>query len=153
VSAPTDDDIQALLVLQVGEVPGSLLASNVATAWALHDGEPDAVKRLTVRLDLIDIALGYYRGIVSFTDADHSQQASDMAKRLLDMRKSLTDALVLALEEGEGEEGPAGGLLTAVTPWTPPPVACPLPAGTDVSFDPRVTGSPYGRRRVRMSPW
>jgi hypothetical protein len=89
VSAPTDDDIQALLVLQVGEVPGSLLASNVATAWALHAGEPDAVKRLTVRLDLIDIALGYYRGIVSFTDADHSQQASDMAKRLLDMRKSL----------------------------------------------------------------
>jgi hypothetical protein len=153
VSAPTDDDIQALLVLQVGEVPGSLLASNVGTSWALHAGEPDAVKRLTVRLDLIDIALGYYRALVSFTDADHSQQASDMAKRLLDMRKALADALVLALEEGEGAEGPAGGVLTALTPWTPPPVACPLPAGTDVSFDPRVTGSPYGRRRVRMSPW
>lgn len=153
MSAPTDGNIQDLLVLQVGEVPGGLLTTNVGTIWALHDGEPDAVKRRTVRLDLIDLALGYYRAIVSFTDGDHQQQASDMAKRLLDMRKALTDELALALEEQQGTEGPAGGPIAAVTPWTPPPVACPLPAGADVAFDPRYTGAPYPGRRARMLPW
>lgn len=150
--ALTDAQRKQLLILQVGEVAGSLLAGNIDLLWeqyAPYAPVSADLRDLYVKLGLIDIALGAARTGVTFTDGDYSQSASHVALRLLEMRKAVAEELAAAASEASGGTGVASGQLTTATPQTPPSAPLVRPYGPDPT-DPVYLGSPfYPRSGVR----
>ncbi len=153
MATPTDAQITALLVLQVGDTTSGVLAANVGTLWGLHAGAATpALRQLETKLGLIDLALGEARQIVSFTDADHSQAASDLAKRLLDLRGEVLQELVAARAQAGAAGGVASGQLTTVTPQVPEPYAPREPLGPDPNAQ-RYSGSPFVPGAIGVRRW
>lgn len=142
--ALTDAQRKTLLILEVGDTAGELLAGNIDLLWekyASYAPVSAELRDLYVKIGLIDIALGAARQGVTFTDGDYSQSASHVAQRLLEMRKAATDALAVA-DADAGGTGVTGGQLTTVTPQTPPVAPLVRPYGPD-ALDPQYLGSPY----------
>jgi hypothetical protein len=159
--APTDTQIKALLVAQVGEVattafPAGLLAGNVDLLWDLYADDATvapALGRLKVKLGLIDLALGEARKVWSFTSGPHSQTASDGAKRLLEMREETLKEIAVEQGATQGAAGAAIGQLVTVTPQTPPRGPLAPRDGRDHSASPRYSGSPYYPGGIRRPGW
>jgi hypothetical protein len=147
--ALTDAERKTLLILEVGEVAGDLLAGNIDLLWTRYAAYAPVgadLRDLYVKRGLIDIALGVARQVVTFTDGDYGQSASHLAQRLMEMRRTV-EAEIAALDAGQqGFGGAAIGSLTTVTPETPPTAPPVRPYGPD-ALDPPYIGSPYGRGR------
>lgn len=150
--ALTDAQRKQLLILQVGEVAGSLLAGNIDLLWeqyAPYAPVSADLRDLYVKLGLIDIAYGAARTGVTFTDGDYSQSASHVALRLLDLRRAVLEEIAAAASEASGGTGVASGQLATVTPQTPPTSPLVRPFGPD-ALDPEYVGSVYYPiRRIR----
>ncbi len=122
--APTEAQFKALLIAQIGDTPAGALAAHYDVLWSWYAGAATpALRLLETKLGLLDLALGEARQIVSFTDADHSQSASDLAKRLLELRGEVLGELTTARAQASAAGGVASAPLTATTPQTPAPYA------------------------------
>jgi hypothetical protein len=144
MAAPTEAQIMALLLAQVGD-PDGTLAAQWDVIWALSVGaSPLAARILVAKLALIDVALGAASQQVNFSDGDYSQSASDRAKALLRLR----EATLTALETAQRGGGAAIGTLTKTTPETPPTGPLVRPHGPN-ALDPEFTGDPYYPLRER----
>lgn len=145
--ALTSEQRKTLLILEVGDTTGGLLAANIDLLWEKYGSYAPVsadLRDLYVKIGLIDIALGAARQGVTFTDGDYSQSASHVAQRLLEMRRATTDELAVA-DAASGGTGVTSGQLTTVTPQTPPSAAPLRPYGPD-ALDPEYVGSPYWGR-------
>lgn len=146
MAAPTEAQIKALLLAQVGD-PDGTLAAQWDTVWALSLGAtPLAARILTAKLALIDVALGAASQAVSFSDGDYSQTASDRAKRLLEMRAATEKGLE---SSWQATGGAAIGQLATESASPPPTTPLVRPYGAD-AHDPPYFPDAYtpGRSRV-----
>jgi len=111
----TDDQLKALIVLQVGDDAAGTLAANIDLLWTAHDDVDDqALHGLLTKRDAIDTMLGRVRQQVSFKALDGaSVNLSDLSKHLLAMRETLDGQIESAQA---GVSAGAIGLLTQTAP-------------------------------------
>lgn len=146
----SDADIQALIILEVGDEvtaawPTGVLFTNIATMWDSFADKALVAPRLQelyTKRRAIDAVLGIVRGQVTFNIAnDHSRNQSDKAKTLLSMRQEAQAEIVRLEAQARSNRGGVAGVITTVAPITPtnPPDA----------NDPAYQGSPYSGPRGR----
>lgn len=142
----SDADIQALIILEVGDEvtpawPSGVLAANIALMWASFTDKAQISARLQelyTKRRAIDSVLGIVRKQVTFNIAnDHSRNQSDKAKTLLSMRKETQDEIVRLETQARANRPGVAGQITTTAPISPPIVG-----GVDAN-DPRFQGSPY----------
>jgi hypothetical protein len=142
----SDSDIQALIVLEVGDEvttawPSGVLNANIVTMWASFADKAQIAPRLQelyTKRRAIDAVLGIVRGQVTYNIAnDHSRNQSDKAKTLLSMRKETQDEIVRVEMQARSNRPGVAGQITTTAPISPPVVG-----GVDAN-DPRFQGSPY----------
>jgi hypothetical protein len=149
----TDADIQALIILEVGDEvttawPLGVLYANIATMWASFADKAQVSARLQelyTKRRAIDAVLGIVRGQVTYNIAnDHSRNQSDKAKTLLAMRKETQDEIVRVEMQARSNRPGVAGQITTTAPITP--------ANPPDMNDPAYQGSPYvpPRGRERM---
>lgn len=147
----SDSDIQALIILEVGDEitpawPSGVLTANIALMWASYADKAQIAPRLQelyTKRRAINSVLGIVRGQVTYNIAnDHSRNQSDKAKTLLSMRKETQDEIVrLETQTRANRPGVAGQLVTTA-PISPP-------TGSPDANDPIYQGSPYWPPRNR----
>lgn len=143
--ALTDDQRKTLLILEVGDTAGNLLAGNIDLLWekyAPYAPVSADLRDLYVKIGLFDLRIAKAQDDTTFTDGDYSQSASHVAQRLLERQKAAIDAAELLSGESASANGVTGGQLTTVTPQSPPTAPLPRPYGPDAT-DPQYLGSPY----------
>jgi len=150
----TDADIQALIILEVGDEvtaawPTGVLFANIAAMWASYADKAQISARLQelyTKRRAIDAVLGIVRGQVTYNIAnDHSRNQSDKAKTLLSMRKEAQDEITRLEAQARSNRAGVAGQITTQAPISPP-----LVGGVDAN-DPAFQGSPYYPPRDRRS--
>lgn len=149
----SDADIQALIILEVGDEvtaawPAGVLTANIAIMWASFADKAlisARLQELYTKRRAIDSVLGIVRGQVTYNIAnDHSRNQSDKAKTLLAMRKETQDEITRVEAQARANRPGVSGQLTTTAPITP---ANP-PDANDATYQ----GSPYvpprGRSRI-----
>lgn len=142
----TDADIQALIILEVGDeataaAPGGILAANIATIWASYADKAQIAPRLQElygKRRCIDLVLGVVRGQVDFEIfQDHRRNQSQKAKALEAMRADCQAEIAVIEKKARTKRPGVAGLITTVTPLSPPSTSSPN------ANDPRYKGDPY----------
>lgn len=115
----TAEQLQALIILEVGDDAAGTLAAQIALLWTAHDDQPSLDRQaLYTKRHAIDVMLGRVRAQVDFRALDGaSVNLSDLFARLTKMREQTT-AEILAIEAGQSA-GPASGELTTTAPVMP----------------------------------
>lgn len=146
----SDTDIQALIILEVGDEvttawPSGVLTANIVAMWESYADKALIAPRLQelyTKRRAIDAVLGIVRNQVTFNIAnDHSRNQSDKAKTLLSMRGEVqADIKQIETQARSGRPGVAGQITTTapITPTYPPD-----------ANDPAYQGSPYSGPRGR----
>lgn len=146
----SDADIQALIILEVGDEittawPSGVLTANIAAMWASFADKALIAPRLQelyTKRRAIDTVLGIVRSQVTFNIAnDHSRNQSDKAKTLLSMRGEVQADITAVEKQARSARGGVAGVITTVAPITP---AFPPDAN-----NPTYQGSPYSPPRGR----
>jgi len=145
--AVTAAQIQALVILRVGDAPDGVLASNIAAIWGSYADKASVYPRLQelyTQRACVEIVTARIRAQVDFsTGGDISIRASQQFTALLAMRKEL-DAQLTELEtRARGNRVGVIGQITAVAPESPP--TGPEPFGPVDANSERFGGSPYYR--------
>ncbi len=144
----TDADIQSILVDEVGDevtekYPSGILATNVALYWASYADKAQIGPRLQelyTKRRCVDAVLGIVRKLVDFEiHNDHRRSQSQKAKALEAMRDDCQAEIDTIEKKTRSNRGGAAGLITTVTPQSPPNTAWP-----DAN-DSRFQGDPYKR--------
>lgn len=156
----TDQQIQSLIILEVGEVwqppttPGgpqtALLASNIATVWASYADKALIAPRLQelyTKRRCIDIVLATLRDQVDFSVfEDLNSKQGQRFDHLNKMRADCQAEIVIVEQRAQKGRAPAVGPLTNTEPETPPTS---LPVTTVVDGnDPRYRGDLYQPSRL-----
>lgn len=150
----TPAQVQTLVVLEVGECPDNRLSQNAATVWALNAGYGaiyPPLQRWYTKLNLIDLALGYYREQVNTSIDGTSMAYQQRVVSLLAMRADTVTMLGMLYAQARASRGIAVAPITQTTPELPPPLQ-PLPQSWPYpdANSPRWSGSPYyGQGSVR----
>jgi hypothetical protein len=137
-----------LLVLEVGETPDLRLAANVGTYWTLNAAYGAIyapLQRWYTKLNLIDLALGYYRAQVNTTvPGGVSLQYQQRVQSLLAMRADTLTMVTTLQQQAQSSRGGAQAPITQTQPELPPPLA-PVPATFPYANanDPIWQGDPY----------
>jgi len=145
--AVTATQIQALVILRVGDAPDGVLASNIAAIWGSYADKASVYPRLQelyTQRECVEIVTARIRAQVDFsTGGDISIRASQQFTALLAMRQEL-DAQIVKLEtQARGVRTPVIGAITTVAPESPP--TGPEPFGPLDANSERYAGSPYYR--------
>jgi len=153
--AVTAAQIQALVILRVGDAPDGVLASNIAAIWGSYADKASVYPRLQelyTQRACVEIVTARIRAQVDFsTGGDISIRASQQFTALLLMRGEL-DKQIMALEAlARGNRTPAIGAITAVAPETPP--TGPDPFGPLDGNDDRYQGNVYDRLSRSRGAW
>lgn len=152
--AVTPEQVQQLLVLEVGETPDTRLLTNVATVWALNAAYGalyPPLQRWYSKLGLIDLALGYYRDQINTSIDGVSMAYQQRVASLLSMRETTMAMVGTLYAQARASRGIAVAPITQTEPELPPPLQ-PLPQSWPYpdAGDARWSGSPYyGQGSVR----
>ena len=144
----TPEQVWALLTLEVGECPDNRLTMNAGTVWALNAGYGalyPPLQRWYTKLNLIDLALGYYREQINVSMPGGVTFAyQQRVTSLLAMREATVATLARVYAQARASRGIAVAPITQTTPELPPPLQ-PLPQSWPYpdSADPRWQGDPY----------
>jgi len=139
------DGYQQLVISQVGDSAGGIVAASIATLWTLHDDQPTAALQfLFAKIGAIDLLMGTVREQVTQTGLEGvKSDLSDKLKALVLMRAATVADLDRAINAGAGQDSThagAAGLLTTTAPISPP-------TGAQDANSPDYRGNPYQRRR------
>jgi len=150
----TPDQVQQLLIAEVGETPDTRLLNNVATVWALNEGYGalyPPLQRWYSKLGLIDLALGYYRDQIDVNLDGLGMRYQQKVTNLLSMREATMAMIGTLYAQVRASRGIAVAPITQTEPELPPPLQ-PLPQSWPYpdAGDARWSGSPYyGQGSVR----
>lgn len=143
--------IQALLILEIGDTAGGVLAAQMATIWdsyADYASVSPRLQELYSKRRGIDLVLGSLReaSVDYQTESGLLQKLHQKIDTLEAMRERAQDEIDAVEKRALGARTPAAGALTTTTPVTPP--TGPLTGPLDASW-PNYSGSPYWPRRNR----
>lgn len=128
--AITAQQVQQLLVAQVGDCPDSRLGINVAllwqqNAWAATISPP--LQAAYTRLGLVDLALGYYREQVDTTLGETSLRYQQRVANLLEMRATVQGQVAQYQAMSRASRAGVAAPIAQTTPELPPDLRPPRP--------------------------
>jgi len=139
VTPPTEQEMKDFVVASVGDYNG-IIAANIDLIWTMtsvYAPYPPLQTLWAMRIATQMLAGQVWQAVTAAVD-DTRQSLSDMHDHLMDQLKDLDGQIAIQTPLALAGQGAlaVSGLMTAITPTTPPP-------GAPDANDPRYIGNPY----------
>jgi hypothetical protein len=143
----TDADIQAFVIISIGDTPDGRLAANQEMVWAFYADKATVYPRLQQAYftrACCDMVLGSLRAAVNISESGTAISDSQRFDHVQTLRANAQTEITKLERLAQHRRGVSGGRITQPAPISVADViAEPIPAFLDAN-SPRLSGSPYG---------